>query len=353
MFTYVQYIKTLESVLQQLNEENKYLLLVAQNSDFDISKIPVSVQVVGAIFPRLIFEDETYDNGYILAKMTPNTSAFLVEDMEEKFEIKNLDILNSYFIAVDGLSYKIPYFLENFFSQVSESCRIMGGGAGKVYINQEPVIFKNNKLYKDAALVVGSYDYTGVGVRHGWEEIRGPFIVTHAKDRNIEKINYMDAYSFYMNIIKEDSGLRVSEENFLEIARNYPFGITRYSREFIVRDPICTDGKILELVGDIQSNSIVSILKGEVQNLLEAAKQASFESLENKQDKREPKQLLVVDCVSRYLFLRDDFQKELKNIRSVLSHTVPLWGVLSLGEIASANQENIEYLNKTCVVGSL
>ena len=74
MFTYVQYIKTLESVLQQLNEENKYLLLVAQNSDFDISKIPVSAQIVGAIFPRLIFENETYDNGYILAKMTPNLS---------------------------------------------------------------------------------------------------------------------------------------------------------------------------------------------------------------------------------------------------------------------------------------
>lgn len=353
MFAYVQYLKTLKSVLQQLNTENKYLLLVAQNSDFDVAQIPVSSQVVGAIFPRLIFGNETYDSGYILAKMTPNTSAFFVEDMERGFEVENLDILNSYVVIVDGHSSKISYFLENFFAHVSESCRIMGGGAGKVYINQEPVIFKNNTIYKDAALVVGSYDYTGVGVRHGWEEIRGPFIVTHAKDRSIEKINYIDAFSFYKNVIKEDIGLWISEENFLEIAKNYPFGITRYSREFIVRDPVCTDGKILGLVGEIESNSIVSILKGNVDNLLEAAKQASVESLENKQDKKEPNQLLVIDCISRYLFLENDFQRELQNIQDASESNIPVWGVLSLGEIASANQENIEYLNKTCVVGSL
>lgn len=54
MFQNVQYIDSLEKVLNTVDENEKYLLLVAQESDFDIEKIPDSLHVAGAIFPRLI-----------------------------------------------------------------------------------------------------------------------------------------------------------------------------------------------------------------------------------------------------------------------------------------------------------
>jgi hypothetical protein len=353
MFDNSQYIDSMNLVLSKIDSKDRYLLLVAENSDFDIKKLPSSHQIVGGIFPQIVFDCKTYDKGYILAKMTKSTNTFLVKDMGKEFDSKDLELLKSYFILVDGYSFKCSSFLNRFLEKVSESCKIFGGGAGKLGVKNEAVIFSGNTLYKDAAIVMGSFEHIGVGVRHGWEEVRGPFIVTDASNRDLKKINYVEAFSFYKNIVEEDLGAQMDEENFFEIAKNYPFGITRYSREFIVRDPMFTDGKSLELIGDIEPNSIVSILKGDKEELVKAAKEACIDSIHNKKDAKKSQQLLIVDCVTRFLFLEDTFKKELEEIQKQVGRGIPIWGVLSLGEIANANQENIEYLNKTCVVGNL
>ena len=60
-----------------------------------------------------------------------------------------------------------------------------------------------------------------------------------------------------------------------------------------------------------------------------------------------------IDCISRYLFLDERFKEELEAISSAYAPNTILWGVLSLGEIANANEEGIEFYNKTCVVGTL
>jgi hypothetical protein len=353
MFDNVQYIDSINLVLSQINTEDKFLLLVAENSDFDIQKLPSSCQIVGGIFPQIVFDSKTYDKGYILAKIMKSTNAFLVKDMGKEFDSKTFESFKSYFILVDGYSLNCSSFLNRFLEKVTESCKIFGGGAGKLGIKNEAVIFSGNKFYQEGAIVIGSLDYIGIGVQHGWEEVRGPFIVTDADNRELKKINYTEAFSFYKNIVEEDLGVELDKDNFFEVSKNYPFGITRYSREFIVRDPMFTDGKSLELIGNIEPNSIVSILKGDETRLLEAAKEACVASMHNKKDVRKPQQLLIVDCVTRFLYLEDSFKKELEIIQKQAGGGIPMWGVLSLGEIANANQENIEYLNKTCVVGSL
>lgn len=351
MFKNIRYIESFNVMLKYLESDERYLLLVAENSEFEVSKLPVNKSIVGAIFTRLIFENRSYNKGFILAQMSENTSAFFVKDISKELEIKHLDKLNSFFLIVDGLSPDTSTFIEDFFEEVNEECKILGGGAGKLTLQQEPVVFQGNDIRENAALVVGSYDTIGVGVKHGWEEIEGPFIVTDSTKCELKKINYMDAFNLYKQVVEKDSGKEFNDDNFFEIAKGYPFGITRYFKETIVRDPILTDGKSMTLVGNMDVNSVISILKGENENLIQAASDASKVSIENA--KKRVSSALIVDCISRFLFLEDDFEKELQAIKYPLPENSLIWGVLSLGEIANANQENIEFYNKTCVVGAL
>jgi hypothetical protein len=61
----------------------------------------------------------------------------------------------------------------------------------------------------------------------------------------------------------------------------------------------------------------------------------------------------MIDCISRYSLLDKSFKEEMRAIRSVYAPKTILWGVISLGEIANDSQENIEFYNSTCVVGTL
>jgi hypothetical protein len=54
---------------------------------------------------------------------------------------------------------------------------------------------------------------------------------------------------------------------------------------------------------------------------------------------------LFIDCISRVLFMREDFNKEL----AILNRNQPINGILSIGEIANPGSSNLALFNKTVV----
>ncbi|EQD46615.1 hypothetical protein B1A_14553 [mine drainage metagenome] len=54
-----------------------------------------------------------------------------------------------------------------------------------------------------------------------------------------------------------------------------------------------------------------------------------------------------MDCISRALFLEQDFRQEL----AVIHSPAPMLGALTIGEIANSGQDYLEFYNKTAVVG--
>lgn len=351
MFEQVLYFASFEE-LQKNVTDGRYLLVVAEKSDFPFEMLKNLPPLVGAIFPRIVFEQQSYDKGFILAKLNKNTSAFIVEEMDKDFSAQDLEKLNSFFLIVDGLSSHIGSFLEKFFEEIKEDAKFIGGGAGKLTLVQESVIFSNHFQAQDAAIIVGSYDYIGVGVKHGWKEIQGPFMATQTQKCVLQKINYVNAFDFYKEVVEKDCGKSLREDNFFEIAKSYPLGISRYSKEPVVRDPIMTNGEDIILVGDMDSSSIISLLKGDNDSLVDAAKIAAKNAIQSL-EKDMAKNAVIVDCISRFLFLEEDFEKELINIKTQFPQNSQFWGVLTLGEIANESKENIEFYNKTCVVGAL
>lgn len=350
MFDEVSFFDTLESLHVKL-KSGVYLLLVGEKSDLSTITSLSSITIVGAIFPRVVFGTRSFESGIIALKLSDKSCVDVIKDMDKVGMLHVEENVHSVFTIVDGLSSKLDDFLENIFFVLPEHTYIIGGGAGKMTLKQEPVIFDNHGFYQDSALVIRSSDTISLGVSHGWEPLFGPFIATDCRGHALHKINFQEAYPIYKNAVENDTCKRFNETNFFDISKSYPIGILRCGRDFIVRDPIGTDGKSLFLVGNMDTNSVISILKGNKETLIKAAKEAALGAKEHASKKSS--HIILVDCISRLLFLEDAFVEELEAIKSVYPSEMVMWGMLTLGEIANANQEGIEFYNKTCVVGTL
>ena len=328
-------------------KKSLWLLLVAEESSFCYKSFSDALfDSYGAIFPEIIYDKAHYKTGIVAIEL--KQKPHLIKDIQNpQLESIALSNVTSMLVFVDGLSSYIDSFLFSLFEAIDEDTILFGGGAGKLTLEQESVIFTPEGIYEDAALLIALDNPTKVGVKHGWEFLEGPFVATSSEKNILKKIDYVDAFDVYKRIVQEDSGLLFNDDNFFEIAKSYPLGIVTIDNEVIVRDPIFVQDGALVLVGVMPENSIINILKGEKSHLLGAAKQAAQEAY-SQSDNAEL--VFMIDCISRVLFLEDSFKEEIESVNNIL-HEIPIVGALTLGEIANNSKSYIDFYNKTCVVG--
>ena len=136
---------------------------------------------------------------------------------------------------------------------------------------------------------------------------------------------------------------------FFSIAKAYPFGIKKLDAEDIVRDPLFKNqNNSLVCVGEVPTDSFVDLLTGNTDSLINSSKIAYERAINSFPDGKEMECVLVIDCISRVLFLEDKIKEELlQTYNNSLHH----FGILTLGEIANNGKDYIEFYNKTIVVG--
>ena len=144
---------------------------------------------------------------------------------------------------------------------------------------------------------------------------------------------------------------KFDDSNFFDIAKGYPFGINKIGSEKIVRDPISVseDGALV-CVGEVPEGSFVDILAGNTQSLVNAAGSAMQQGKASYAGESSCQAALFIDCISRVLYLEDNFKLELE---AVHDDDLPLIGALTLGEIANSGDDYLEFYNKTAVIAVL
>lgn len=349
-----KYFRTLDEYIKTVKDTSKeQFLLVSENCEFDINKLlKTGLKFYGAIVTQVIFDEKNCDKGLVVTELNDGSSALLVKDLES-FNLKkeNFTEIDSVTVVLDGLSKHITTFLESLFHVLPSNTEIIGGGAGKLTLKQEPVIFSNEGIFQNSAIIITTQTKLTVGVENGWEYLEGPFMVTSSEKNVLKSLNFMEAFETYKNIVEKDSGLTFNNDNFFDIAKAYPFGVIKFNDEIVVRDPIAKDehGNLI-LVGDLEQNSTINILKGNKESLISSSGNAIVTALKNSNNNFE--NVMLFDCISRCIFLEDDFKKELHEIKKHIPEK-KLFGALTLGEIANNGNEYINFYNKTCVVGVL
>lgn len=198
-------------------------------------------------------------------------------------------------------------------------------------------LFDNRGFFRRGCLFANLKKRIKIAVRHGWSETGTNFIATKTNGREIVELDWKPAFEVYKESL-EKIGEEINEENFFEVAKAYPFGISKIEEEHVIRDPLSTENGRIVCAGKVQQNSVLSLMKGDKEKLIEAARRCS-EIIESDR-------VFIADCISRVLYLEKDFKKELEAINR------ECFGPLTIGEVASS-ESFIEFHNKTIVVGEI
>lgn len=338
------------------------LLFVPENSKINVKALievlnNLKIKYIGGIFPKVIHGNSIYDKGIVIDVIEDEIENFIVKNLNsKKYTIPYIELeSNTKYCAytfVDGLASNISHYLSELYTKYGNKLSYFGGGAGSLTLQQTPCVFNHTGLYQDAAVVSIAKVNSTIGVKHGWKKVRGPLIATKTDQNIIKEINWRSAFEVYSEIINQDSEVKIDANNFFNVAKGYPFGIVKQNAEHVVRDPISVNenGELI-CVGEVPENTVLDILKGENNSLINAAKQAAMDVSHNAKN---PSYGVIIDCISRILFLEEEFQIELNGVVEALktkNENLTVSGALTLGEVSSYGSNYLELFNKTLVVG--
>lgn len=341
------YVKGLD-----IAEDEQFMVLVGDESGELVNNLITfmnrsMIKFFGGIFPGLLVGTEMRKNGFILEKFKTIFSTMVIPDLAEPFQISQEIKGSTVIVLADGLSSRMKELTDIVYDNLGPEVTYFGGGAGYYDLQHRPCVFNNEGLFEDAAIVSVIPNQTVFEVKHGWEQLAGPFTVTKAQHNTMKELDFQNPFELYRAIIEQEEGIILYSTDFFEVAKDHPFGILKTDDELIVRDPInLTDKDEIVCVADIPENSIVYVLKGDRHTLFQSSIEVVEECVKNAPNKYKP---FLFDCISRAMFLQDHFKSELTNIQERLLY--PLEGALSIGEIASLRNGMIEIHNKSTVLG--
>jgi hypothetical protein len=356
--------------LTQINASNdvkSILIFSADANAFDELQVTALLQnlskpVMGGIFPQIIYQSKAYEQGYLLIGLPYAIDVKRIDGLSdaqtpfaEKIDevISDQDPAQTYIVFVDGLAKCISGLVDGLFDVLGSEPNFIGGGAGSLSFVQKPCLFCNEGLFADSALIGILDQPSRLGVGHGWTTIDADHQITQVDKNIIHEIDHRNAFEVYREIVNRYSATQINEENFFSIAQAFPFGINKLNGEKVVRDPIAlTETGAMICVGELSEGDFVDILSAQPDQLISAAGETARSAYQT-QPTNPASLTLLMDCISRALFLKADFNQELDAVRKVTGHDLPLFGALVLGEIANSGSGYLEFYNKTTVVASI
>lgn len=303
------------------------LLLLAPDSLYDEMKgvIGSLKNAVGAIFPGVLYDGRIYNDRVVAVRF---------DEKLKVFRGRVPDIGNGTLLTlVDGFYEDAENMLEKAYFKLGNTVTYIGGGAGSLDRRIDCLLL-NNEMFSDDVLFVHLPLTCNLAVRHGWRETQFRFIANKTRGRRIEEMNWMPAFEVYTSTLRE-MGVDVEGNEFFDVAKNYPLGITKVRGEDVVRDPLFADGDSIVCAGKVPQNYILKLMEGDKRELINAARACAKDVDGN----------IAFDCISRVLYLGEDFKKEAKHLKG-------MFGSLTIGEVA-CKKGFIEFHNKTVVVGEL
>ncbi len=358
--TYIQTLdfEALDSHLNSCALEGtaKSFILLIADEPFDVNPLNTvlarcTAPIIGGVCPGLIYGGKTYNRGMLVIDL-PFELVLIEGELDDSFTAlpameSTEEGKRTAFLFVDSLTANKGQLIHSLYNEYGTRLRYIGGGAGSISFTSIACILSNKGLRSDAFVMGLTSAPVSLGVAHGWHPISEIMKVTESKGRELISINWEPAFKVYQKVVEKHSGRSFAGSEFFELAKSYPFGKPMVQAEYVVRDPFGTDNASIHLVDAVEPGEFVYIMHGEKESLLEGARQAAY--LAHAGAPAEATASFCIDCISRRLFLGEDFSEELLTVSADSSAV----GALTIGELANAGDSYLELYNKTICVARL
>jgi len=256
-------------------------------------------------------------------------------------------------LLTDGLSGTAETLVVDLYERSVGGAQIVGGAAGDEGKFQATHVGAAGQAGNDAAAALHVFSSVpwGVGVNHGLRPTTKQMRVTKAQGSVVYEIDNLPAFEVYRRHAAE-RGVRLNRDNAGPYLIENELGIHFFDKIARARAPLSAgaDGS-LSCAAEIPKGSMVSILEGEPNSMIEAAKSAAEEAKKHLQGGRAAG-VLLFDCVCRGMILGHEFHREVAAVRSVFGD-VPIAGFLTYGEIARYQGRLDGWHNTTAVVAAI
>jgi methyl-accepting chemotaxis protein len=253
-------------------------------------------------------------------------------------------------VLTDGLAGTGERLVAELHARAKTGAQLVGGAAGDEGKFQNTFVGCGLKAARDAAAVLHVFGANpwGVGVNHGLRPTTPQMRVTRAEGNVVYEIAGRPAFTLYQEHAAA-RGVDLTPERAGPYLIGNELGLHFLDKIARVRAPLAVgaDGS-LRCAAEIPAGSMVSILDGKAESMLEAVRGAANEAKASLGG-RPAAGVLLFDCVCRGMILRSRFSHEIDVVRSVFG-SVPVAGFLTYGEIARYAGRLDGWHNATAVV---
>ncbi|MDD5472041.1 MAG: FIST N-terminal domain-containing protein [Sideroxydans sp.] len=325
-----------------------------------------ALPLVGGIFPALLEGGVFRTQGVWLLRFDRMPPTMLLEDLPtdaEATEARMREVCASLvshlngtahatlFMLFDAMQPNIGSILDALYLNLANRVHYAGVNAGSETFQPMPCLFDAERVIGNGALFMLIPDHQGAILEHGYHAPTRTVYATSTEGNRIAQIDWRPAFEVYQELVREQYGIEIDQQNFYEHAVHFPFGIVRANHHVVVRIPVAlNDDGSLFCVGEVPANSVLTLLERPEVDTHETLR-VLMDGLQAMGDGKEGDDLLLFYCAGRRMHL--GMEQATAELQEFSSRTSPsnIAGALSLGEIGGSTLHGYPlFHNATLVV---
>jgi hypothetical protein len=240
-------------------------------------------------------------------------------------------------MLTDGRIRDQESILRGAYGVLGASVPLFGGASADGWRMTGGYLFGDDGVFTDAVIgvAIGSEAPLSIAVRHGWETVGEPMIVTSAHDGRVYTLDDRPALDVYLDRLGAPAEAYTDEEAFKRFALPRPLGVQRRSgvEARNLSTEVDLEGRSIGGGSTIDYGGLTWAMTGDEESILVATDEACQAAIEGLNGEP-PAGLLTFSCAALRAVLGDDgIQREGDRIGK-WANGVPFAGFYTYGEIA-------------------
>jgi len=255
-------------------------------------------------------------------------------------------------MLTDGLAGDQQEIVKGAYSVVGAGVPLVGGCAGDDMQMKRTYQLHGDQVLSDAvvAAAIASDGPLGIGVRHGWQRVGDPMLITRSANNRVFEIDGAPALDVYLDRLDVPEAAHTDAAEFTRFAATHPLGLASRRGEHQVRfiGEADFEKRALICIAEVPQGGLVWLMKGDAESVLEATDGACQDAL-GALDGCKPLGVVAFDCIARRGVLGEEgIKSEIARIAEN-GDEMPVAGFYTYGEIARTHGVS-GFHNQTLVV---